>query len=215
MSHVGLAQIKEISPRAAQRLMCTWPGCEIYIPHSLKPEHRLVAVVGADAARGIVRALGGRRIQVPTGSRANDLEKAAEIRALLASGASVPEIARAVGASTRTVRRWRTRLRGGKTAAKPSHQETAPSRDEARPSRERCGWCGEYSAVGFRVPDEIWAEVVPARFRETIACLRCFTRMADERLVPWDRAIEFYPVSLSTHLQCAGYRILPGSRTAR
>lgn len=71
--------------------------------------------------------------------------------------------------------------------------------DDAIPSRERCHWCHEYSAVGFRVPNAVWALVVPRRYSEAIACVRCFARMADERLVAWDKTIKFFPVSLRTH----------------
>lgn len=81
---------------------------------------------------------------------------------------------------------------------------------EARLSRERCGWCHEYSPVGFQVPDEIWAQVVPERYRQTIACIRCFAIMADERLVPWDLEMKFYPVSLATHLTGSGYAVALG-----
>jgi len=32
-----------------------------------------------------------------------------------------------------------------------------------------------------------------------IICLRCFTRLADEQGVQWDKEIKFYPVSFITH----------------
>lgn len=71
----------------------------------------------------------------------------------------------------------------------------------AWPSRERCGHCQEYSAVGFWVPNIIWVQVMPEKHRDTVCCLRCFARMADERLVQWDDDIKFYPVSLASHLE--------------
>lgn len=68
------------------------------------------------------------------------------------------------------------------------------------PTRERCGLCHAISPVGFWVPDETWAAVVHPSHLHTIHCLRCFTDRADEKLIPWDRDIKFYPVSRATHL---------------
>jgi len=67
-------------------------------------------------------------------------------------------------------------------------------------SREICKICYHVNAVGFSVPDEVWAAVVPSHLRDRVICLSCFTRLADEKMVEWDRAIEFWPVSLVTHL---------------
>lgn len=67
-------------------------------------------------------------------------------------------------------------------------------------SREICKLCYHVNAVGFAVPDEIWALVVPAHVRHLVVCLSCFTRLADEKQVQWDDDIEFFPVSLATHL---------------
>lgn len=66
-------------------------------------------------------------------------------------------------------------------------------------TRELCKICYHVGAVGFRVPDEIWQAVVPESRRESIVCLGCFTRLADEGGIQWDRKIEFFPVSLVTH----------------
>ena len=67
-------------------------------------------------------------------------------------------------------------------------------------SREICKICGDINRVGFSVPDEVWSEVVPLKWRSSIVCLRCFTRLADEKLVEWDKCIDFYPVSMKSHL---------------
>ena len=68
-------------------------------------------------------------------------------------------------------------------------------------TREICKICYRVNAVGFAVPDQIWNAVVPESFCHSVVCLSCFTRMADEALIPWDREIQFYPVSMSTHLE--------------
>lgn len=68
-------------------------------------------------------------------------------------------------------------------------------------TRERCGVCHNVSPIGFHVPDDVWLRAVPDYFRHTVLCLRCFTSFADERMLAWDREIEFFPVSLRTHLE--------------
>lgn len=72
----------------------------------------------------------------------------------------------------------------------------------SRPSREICKACWKPSAVGFSVPDEVW-EQVTGWTGLGVLCLGCFTALADERLVEWDREIEFWPVSAVSMLTAA------------
>ena len=67
-------------------------------------------------------------------------------------------------------------------------------------SREICKICYHVNAIGFAVPDDIWEQVVPHPFSVGVVCLSCFTRLADEKLIPWDKQVEFFPVSLHAHL---------------
>jgi hypothetical protein len=67
-------------------------------------------------------------------------------------------------------------------------------------AREICKLCYHVNAIGFRVPDNVWVAVVPYYVRDSVVCLACFTRLGDEKNVPWDREIEFFPVSRMTHL---------------
>ena len=69
-----------------------------------------------------------------------------------------------------------------------------------KPHREICSLCHEISRVGFWVPNTIWKLAVHHSQIEDLVCLRCFTRLADERQVEWDKCIKFYPVSQITHL---------------
>lgn len=69
------------------------------------------------------------------------------------------------------------------------------------PSREICKLCFRANPVGFSVPDEIWKDVVPSKHRSDVVCISCFARLADEKLIPWDRQIRLYPVSMHTHLR--------------
>lgn len=73
--------------------------------------------------------------------------------------------------------------------------------NERKCHREICSLCHEVSRVGFSVPDKIWKLAVHRSQIEDIICLRCFTRLADERKVEWDKDIKFYPVSQITNLE--------------
>lgn len=66
-------------------------------------------------------------------------------------------------------------------------------------TREICKCCGAVVAVGFDVPNDVWFASVPARWREDVLCLNCFTRFADESRIEWDAQVQFYPVSFVTH----------------
>ena len=66
-------------------------------------------------------------------------------------------------------------------------------------TREICKICYEPVRVGFNVPDEIWDEVVPKG--KNILCLQCFTKIADEKMIEWDKDIQFFPVSFINHLE--------------
>jgi hypothetical protein len=70
-------------------------------------------------------------------------------------------------------------------------------------SREICKICFHANPVGFHVPDEIWEAAIPERMRGEVICLQCFARLADEKLVAWDGVINFYPVSMATHLSAS------------
>jgi len=67
-------------------------------------------------------------------------------------------------------------------------------------SREICKLCFRVNPVGFSVPDEIWKYTIPSEHQSDVVCLQCFARLADEKLIPWDRDIRLYPVSMYTHL---------------
>ncbi len=74
-------------------------------------------------------------------------------------------------------------------------------------SREICRICFRVNPVGFYVPDNIWNDVVPPEHLSSVVCISCFARLADEKLVPWDRDIQLYPVSMYTHL--CGVKLIP------
>jgi hypothetical protein len=63
-------------------------------------------------------------------------------------------------------------------------------------TREICKRCGRTSAVGFHVPDDVWAKV--SRGRWNVLCVACFAEEGDALRVRWDADIDFYPVSRVT-----------------
>lgn len=70
---------------------------------------------------------------------------------------------------------------------------------ERQPHRSICSLCFHPLRVNFHVPDDIWELATHSAHRNSIICLDCFTRCADERSVVWDREITFMPVSRVTH----------------
>lgn len=69
---------------------------------------------------------------------------------------------------------------------------------QRKPHRQFCSLCHEVSRVDFNVPNDIWELAVHISQIHGIICLRCFTRMADERGVEWDNDITFRPASQIT-----------------
>ena len=72
--------------------------------------------------------------------------------------------------------------------------------DPVVPMRESCRMCWRISAVSFAVPNDIWREAIHPFHHNSIVCLDCFIRRADEKLLPWDKSIQFFPTSMRTHL---------------
>ena len=70
-----------------------------------------------------------------------------------------------------------------------------------KPHREICALCHEVSRIGYHVPNDVWDTAVHTHWRNDIICLQCFTRVADEKGVEWDREITFHPISWITHVR--------------
>lgn len=75
--------------------------------------------------------------------------------------------------------------------AKPGHAMCS--------ARQLCSECDRLTAVAFYVPDEIWRAAIPEDRWQGIFCIACFTRFADRKYLPWDKDIQFFPVSKRTH----------------
>jgi len=73
------------------------------------------------------------------------------------------------------------------------------------PTREICKICYHVNPIGFKVPQKIWSAVNPLQENDCTICLSCFTRLADEKMIKWDKDIKLFPVSLKTHLEGCKY----------
>ena len=72
--------------------------------------------------------------------------------------------------------------------------------NKGNPTRQVCQMCHEVCRVDFWVPKEMWLMASRKGFENAIVCLFCFTRIADEKMLKWDKEIKFHPVSQKTHL---------------
>ena len=62
---------------------------------------------------------------------------------------------------------------------------------------QTCKACGYRDKLDFHVPDDLWAQVVPAEYVNRVVCLACFDSFAAERRVD-------YATRLSLSLWFAG-----------
>ena len=56
--------------------------------------------------------------------------------------------------------------------------------------RQRCRVCSCEDKFNFHVPDELWREIVPEAYRNTVVCLPCFDEFARKKDVDYSGAIE-------------------------
>ncbi len=73
--------------------------------------------------------------------------------------------------------------------------------------QQTCKVCGAPDKFNFHVPDEIWAAIVPAPYRERVVCLYCFDEFAAERGVNYASAV--------TELWFAGSKAVLGLLTTK
>lgn len=102
---------REAGRGVALRLAADFGGTEIYVPRRCGADHALAKSLGLDAARVVCRLYGGGAVEIPLGPAATASRQARRIRELIASVKSAGKIARMVGCTTRTVRRYRNERR--------------------------------------------------------------------------------------------------------
>ena len=98
--------------RALDALVRQCGGKRVYVPRQPAPGHRLIRILGAQAATWLADAWGGTTIDVPTGAGARHRAVAAGIRARIMAGQSNSAIAADLGISSRTVSSHRRKVTG-------------------------------------------------------------------------------------------------------
>jgi hypothetical protein len=105
-----LGEIERVTTRAtAERLAMHAGGTEMKF--SDRPTGSLARVVGLDAARRIVAELGREKYLIPMAHLRGQKGRRAAAAALLASGKSTPQTAKAVDVHERTVWRIKEKMR--------------------------------------------------------------------------------------------------------
>lgn len=58
------------------------------------------------------------------------------------------------------------------------------------PQRQSCKVCGHRDGFDYRVPDDLWAAVVPPEYRHLVVCLNCFDDFAREKGIDYSAAVD-------------------------
>ena len=100
----------------ALRLVSAHGGTRVYVPGKLTDDHKLVEVMGYEAALALVRYFskeetGGVEIELPMGPTGMFRQYRRRIAEAVASGGTEQDIARRIGVCGRTVRRERAKQR--------------------------------------------------------------------------------------------------------
>jgi hypothetical protein len=56
-------------------------------------------------------------------------------------------------------------------------------------NRQRCKVCRCEDKFDFKVPDEVWNEVVPVKYRHKVVCLKCFDHFAFSKRVKYSGSL--------------------------
>lgn len=56
--------------------------------------------------------------------------------------------------------------------------------------RQRCKVCGCRDKFDFHVPDHIWNEVIPGKYRNRVVCLACFDDFASKKKADYSASIK-------------------------
>lgn len=107
-----LAAIAEVAGiEAALKVARAYGGTRVTMPLLPDGDNWLKAVVGSEAAAAIIQTLGStRRVDIPLGPSASYFrtrrEQVLQMRKLTDEGLNAPAIARRLGTTERSVRRW-------------------------------------------------------------------------------------------------------------
>ena len=87
-----------IGEEAARKLIASFGGTRLYVPHSPGADDALARAVGAGAALKLAEMFGGERVELP-----KPPPRRTQILTMRAAGRSVEEIARTLGCTRRRV----------------------------------------------------------------------------------------------------------------
>ncbi len=90
--------VELIGEEAAAKLIASFGGTRLYVPHSPCPNDPLARAVGTEAALKLARMFGGERVELP-----KPPPRRTQILALRAAGHSIEAIARALNCTRRRV----------------------------------------------------------------------------------------------------------------
>ncbi|HEY2525921.1 MAG TPA: Mor transcription activator family protein [Candidatus Binataceae bacterium] len=90
--------VEIIGEEAAAKLIASFGGTRLYVPHSPGADDALARAVGTHAAMKLAQMFGGERVELP-----KPPPRRTQILALRASGRSVEEIARSLNCTRRRV----------------------------------------------------------------------------------------------------------------
>jgi hypothetical protein len=57
-------------------------------------------------------------------------------------------------------------------------------------NQQICKVCGRPDKFNFHVPDDIWDEVIPQKFRNKVVCLCCFDELAHSKGIKYHNHLD-------------------------
>lgn len=70
------------------------------------------------------------------------------------------------------------------------------------PCRMSCAICGGLHAIDYHVPEHLWNLAIHEYYSNSLVCINCFIRRADEKLLAWDNVIKIIGMtSMATQIK--------------
>jgi hypothetical protein len=109
-----LAELADVAGTgAALAFAAEYGGRIVYVPRTLAPDHRFIAVLGREGAERLVELRGGENVTIPYGPAGTVAQARRRMVQALEAGKSGNEAAAAGGMTQRTAFRIKKRMRDG------------------------------------------------------------------------------------------------------
>jgi DNA-binding NarL/FixJ family response regulator len=118
--------VEIIGEEAAAKLIASFGGTRLYVPHTPGADDALARAVGTGAAMKLARMFGGERVELP-----KPPPRRMQILTLRAAGSSVEEIARALNCTRRRVFQVLADARRREVGTPSAQSENRQARAEA------------------------------------------------------------------------------------